>query len=281
MNSSDFPVALVTGANGGIGKVICKELLSSGYRVILSFRKSERAVAFYNSLLQEYGAERIGCLEMDLSSVTSITEAVCVLMEKEQRLDVLVNNAGMLGYNMQVSAEGYEMHNMVNCLGPMLFTRLVKPLMHRGSRVVTTVSLALYYGSIPENFPYPHARFNRFRQYACSKLALTLLCLRLAELWKEEGITVNMADPGIVDTPILKLHKWIDPVADAVFRPFTRTPEKGADTSIFLSSDLSLNGVTGGLYKNKKAGTLPEKITDHPYTDKVWCFLADLYSSVN
>ena len=82
MNSSDFPVALVTGANGGIGKVICKELLSSGYRVILSFRKSERAVAFYNSLLQEYGAERIGCLEMDLSSVTSITEAVCVLMEK-------------------------------------------------------------------------------------------------------------------------------------------------------------------------------------------------------
>lgn len=278
MNSSDFPVALVTGANGGIGKVICKELLSSGYRVILSFRKSERAVAFYNSLLQEYGAERIGCLEMDLSSVTSITEAVCVLMEKEQRLDVLVNNAGMLGYNMQVSAEGYEMHNMVNCLGPMLFTRLVKPLMHRGSRVVTTVSLALYYGSIPENFPYPHARFNRFRQYACSKLALTLLCLRLAELWKEEGITVNMADPGIVDTPILKLHKWIDPVADVLFRPLIRTPEQGAATSLYLATHADLEGVTGGIYKDMTVRNLPERVRSYPQAENVWRFFLYLHS---
>ncbi|HPX80130.1 MAG TPA: SDR family NAD(P)-dependent oxidoreductase [Bacteroidales bacterium] len=278
MNSSDFPVALVTGANGGIGKVICKELLSSGYRVILSFRKSERAVAFYNSLLQEYGAERIGCLEMDLSSVTSITEAVCVLMEKEQRLDVLVNNAGMLGYNMQVSAEGYEMHNMVNCLGPMLFTRMVKPLLQEGSRVVTTVSLALYYGSIPDNFPYPHARFNRFRQYACSKLALTLLCLRLAELWKEEGITVNMADPGIVDTPILKLHKWIDPVADVLFRPLIRTPEQGAATSLYLATHADLEGVTGGIYKDMTVRNLPERVRSYPQAENVWRFFLYLHS---
>ncbi|NLA15349.1 MAG: SDR family NAD(P)-dependent oxidoreductase [Bacteroidales bacterium] len=272
----NIPVALVTGANGGIGKRISRELISNGYRVILSYRRSERALAFYHSLRQEYGTERVDCLEMDLSSVSSIKAAVQLLIEKETRIDVLVNNAGMLGHKPEVSPEGYEMHNMVNCFGPMLFTWLVKPLLHRGSRVVTTVSLVLFYASIPDHFPYPSRKFNRFRQYECSKLALTLLCLCLANKWEEEGITLNMVDPGIVDTPIIKLHKWVDPLADKLFRPFIRSPEKGAATSVFLSCDSSLNGITGTLYKDKKVRYLPERITNHPFADKIWHLLLEL-----
>ena len=145
MKANDFPVALVTGANGGIGRILCTTLIQSGYRVILSFRKSDRSLAFYNQMLQEYGRERVESLEMDLSSVTSIKKATQYLLQKETRLDVLINNAGMLGNKRENTNEGYEMHNMVNCLGPTLFTYMLRPLLKPGSRVVTTVSVVLYY----------------------------------------------------------------------------------------------------------------------------------------
>jgi len=129
MKANDFPVALVTGANGGIGRILCTTLIQSGYRVILSFRKSDRSLAFYNQMLQEYGRERVESLEMDLSSVTSIKKATQYLLQKETRLDVLINNAGMLGKQKGNTNEGYEMHNMVNCLGAHAFTYMLRPLL--------------------------------------------------------------------------------------------------------------------------------------------------------
>ncbi len=278
MKANDFPVALVTGANGGIGRILCTTLIQSGYRVILSFRKSDRSLAFYNQMLQEYGRERVGSLEMDLSSVTSIKKASQHLLEKETRLDVLINNAGMLGHKRENTKEGYEMHNMVNCLGPMLFTYMLRPLLKPGSRVVTTVSVVLNSGSIPEFFPYPPIRYKRFRQYACSKLALTLLCLRLSELWEKDGITVNMVDPGVVDTPIINIHKWIDPLADVLFRPLIRTPEQGAATSLYLATHADLEGVTGGIYKDMTVRNLPERVRSYPQAENVWRFFLYLHS---
>ncbi len=278
MKANDFPVALVTGANGGIGRILCTTLIQSGYRVILSFRKSDRSLAFYNQMLQEYGRERVESLEMDLSSVTSIKKATQYLLQKETRLDVLINNAGMLGNKRENTNEGYEMHNMVNCLGPTLFTYMLRPLLKPGSRVVTTVSVVLYYGSIPDFFPYPPIRYNRFRQYACSKLALTLLCLRLSELCEKDGITVNMVDPGVVDTPIINIHKWIDPLADVLFRPLIRTPEQGAATSLYLATHTALEGVTGGIYKDMTVCNLPERIRSYQQADNVWRFFLDLHS---
>ena len=229
-------------------------------------------------MLQEYGRERVESLEMDLSSVTSIKKASQHLLEKETRLDVLINNAGMLGHKRENTKEGYEMHNMVNCLGPMLFTYMLRPLLKPGSRVVTTVSVVLYSGSIPEFFPYPPIRYNRFRQYACSKLALTLLCLRLSELWEKDGITVNMVDPGVVDTPIINIHKWIDPLADVLFRPLIRTPEQGAATSLYLATHADLEGVTGGIYKDMTVRNLPERVRSYPQAENVWRFFLYLHS---
>ena len=232
-------------------------------------------------MLQAYGRERVESLEMDLSSITSIKRAAQQLLQKETHLNVLINNAGMLGHKRESTEDGYEMHNMVNCLGPTLFTYMLKPLFKPGSRVVTTVSMVLYYGSIPDFFPYPPKRYNRFRQYACSKLALTLLCLRLSELWEKDGITVNMVDPGVVDTPIINIHKWIDPMADVLFRPLIRTPETGAATSLYLATDAALKGRTGEIYKDMTVRNIPERIRSHPQADNVWRFLLDLHFNGN
>lgn len=276
MNSNKNPVALITGANGGMGRVICQQLLLSGYRVILSCRPHGNGRGFCQSLICTYGRERVDLLEMDLSSFDSVRKAAGLLMEKEKRIDVLINNAGMLGWKAEVSEKAYEMHNTVNCLAPMLFTWLVKSILTEESRVVNTVSVMLRFGKIPDFFPYPPEKFNRFERYSCSKLALTLISLRLAELWKEEKIWVNMADPGIVNTPIIKLHKWIDPLTDVLFRPVIRQAPRGASTAVFLAMDPSVNGKTGTLFRDCKPLRLPARISAHTDADRVWSFFITL-----
>lgn len=276
MNSNNLSVALVTGANGGMGREVSVALLRSGFRVIVSCRPGNRGLDYYNLLRQEFGSDRVNYLDMDLSSEVSVRDAALRLLEKESRLDVLVNNAGMLGWKPEVNSQGYEMHNMVNCLGPMMFTWLMKPILGRGSRVVNTVSVMLRLGRIHPHFPYPSNKFNRFNQYACSKLALTLLSLRLAQLWKEDGITVNMADPGIVNTPIIRLHKWIDPLTDVLFRPVIRQAPRGASTSVFLSLDPSVEGITATLFKDCRAVRLSSRVLDNPGSGNLWSFFITL-----
>jgi len=278
MNSNNTPVALVTGANGGMGREITRALLRSGYRVVVSCRPGKRGLDFYNLLSQEFGSDRVDYLDMDLSCEISVRDAARRLLEKEFRLDVLVNNAGMLGWKPEVNKKGYEMHNMVNCLGPMLFTWLLKPILGRGSRIVNTVSVMIRVGRIPPHFPYPPEKFDRFKQYACSKLALTLLSLRLAQLWKEDGITVNMTDPGIVNTPIIRLHKWIDPLTDVFFRPVIRQAPRGAATAIFLSLDPSVEGKTATLFKDCRAVRLSSRVLDDPGGADLWSFFITLLS---
>ena len=276
MNSNKRPVALITGANGGMGRVIAHHLLGSGYRVILSCRPLGNGMHFCKSAVQEFGAGNVDLLEMDLASLDSVKTAVGQLLDRETCIDVLINNVGMLGWEPEVCCGGYEMHNMVNCLGPMYFTWLVRSLLKDGCRVVNTVSVMLRYGKIPVFFPYPPARFNRFERYSCSKLALTLISFRLAALWKEQGISVNMADPGIVNTPIIRLHKWIDPLTDILFRPFIRQAPRGAATSIFLATDPSVEGITGTLFRDNRPVRLPGRITSHPDADRVWSFFINL-----
>ncbi|MFA5301560.1 MAG: SDR family NAD(P)-dependent oxidoreductase [Bacteroidales bacterium] len=276
MNSNNRKIALVTGANGGLGRVISHELIKSGCKVILSCRPGSEGMKFCRSLVGEYGEETVSVLEMDLSSLDSVRQAALILKDREDHLDILINNAGMLGWKPEITSEGYEMHNMVNCLGPVTFTWLIKPLLGKGSRVINTVSVMLRKGRIPVYFPMPPEKFNRFERYACSKLAFTLCSVRMASLWKEEGISVNMVDPGIVNTPIIKMHKWIDPLTDVFFRPIIRQAPRGASTTVFLALDPSVEGISGKLFKDKKPVRLPSGLSAIQSLDSVWSFFITL-----
>jgi retinol dehydrogenase 12 len=276
MNSNNRKVALVTGANGGLGRVISHELIKSGCKVILSCRPGSEGMKYCRSLVREYGEETVSVLEMNLSSLDSVRQAARILKDREDHLDILINNAGMLGWKPEITPEGYEMHNVVNCLGPVTFTWLIKPLLGKGSRVINTVSVMLRRGRIPDYFPMPPGKFNRFERYACSKLAFTLCSIRMASLWDDEGIRVNMVDPGIVNTPIIKLHKWVDPLADVLFRPIIRQAPRGASTTVFLALDPSVEGISGKLFKDKKPVRLPAGLSAMQSLDSVWSFFITL-----
>lgn len=257
-------LAVVTGANGGMGSEICKCLLSAGYRVVAVCKPQNGGPEFVQQMNSQYPlpvGEAVRLLEMDLADFDQVRKAAATLNQWAEPIDLLLNNAGMLGWKPQISAQGYEMHYAVNCLSPILFTRLLKPLLHNGSRVINTISCTVWIGKIPYNFPQPSKRFNRFVRYSDSKYALLQYSLRLAKEWAPEGITVNMADPGIVNTPIIAMHNWIDPLTDLFFRPFIRQAPKGASTAVFLALDPSVAHTTGGMYANSRQKLLSKRMT--------------------
>ncbi len=276
MNSVNRRVALVTGANGGIGREICEALLSAGCYVIFSCRSREKSISVFNGLCGKFGDDRLEMLVMDLSSLSSVTEVAAALVSRGIAIDILINNAGMLGWKPQVTAQGYEMHYAVNCLHPIFFTWLLKPLLHKGSRVVNTASCTVYLGTVPNKFPLPPGRFARIKRYSDSKYALLLLSLKLARIWESDGITVNVSDPGIVNTPIITMHKWFDPLTDVLFRPVIRQAPEGAATTVFLALDPSVGEKTAGFYANKQSRRLPSRVAGKRDADRLWSFFLTL-----
>ncbi len=276
MNSVNRRVALVTGANGGMGREICDALLTAGCFVFFCCRSREKSLPVYNGLCEKFGEDRLEMLVMDLSSLSSVTKVASALVARGKPIDILINNAGMLGWKPQVTDQGFEMHYAVNCLHTIFFTWLLKPLLHKGSRVVNTASCTVYVGTVPKKFPFPPGRYDRIKRYSDSKYALLVLSLKLAGLWEADGITVNVSDPGIVNTPIITMHKWFDPLTDLLFRPVIRQAPEGAATTVFLALDSSVEGKTAGFYANKRCKKLPSRMAGKNDTDRLWSFFLTL-----
>jgi NAD(P)-dependent dehydrogenase (short-subunit alcohol dehydrogenase family) len=110
----------------------------------------------------------------------------------------------------------------------------------------------------------------RIWPYSNSKLAITLFTMELARRVKKLGITVNAVDPGIVNTGIIRMQMFFDPLTDLVFRPIIRTPLQGADTAIHLLLDNDVQGQTGTFNRSRKIINLGKKYTEHPKMQELW-----------
>jgi NAD(P)-dependent dehydrogenase (short-subunit alcohol dehydrogenase family) len=245
--------AIVTGANGSMGEEITRALAKQNFRVVMACKRRQEAVVLCEKIREETRNPNVEFIHLDLSSFDSIKQFVSDFSSKYQELNVLGNNAGVLCRHPAETAEKAEETIGVNYLGHYLLTELLFPYMQNGTRIVNMVSLTYKYGEIDDDFfsikKYP---FNRFKFYADSKLALVHAALEWAEKWAEKGITVNCADPGIVSTNIIRMgNAALDFAADIFYRPFIRTPLKGADTFIYLATNEAVKDVTGTLFKNR------------------------------
>ena len=171
------------------------------------------------------------------------------------------------------TVDGLERTVSVNYVGPYLLTRLLLPLMQKGSRIVNMASLVYRFGHLdfPEFFEEGRkGSFWRIPVYNNTKLAITLFTLDLARRLKDQGITVNAVDPGIVSTGIIRMQMFFDPITDLVFRPFIRTPRQGADTAIHLLLDEDKATQTGTFNRSNKIVKLGEKYEHHRQMDELW-----------
>lgn len=265
-------LAIITGADGGMGTEITRAVAQAGYHVIMLcytlFKGEERK----NQLILETGNEEIEVRQVDLSSMSSVTNVADDLLGRGKHIDLLMNNAGTMSTGLMQTEDGLEHTVAVNYVAPYLFTLKLLPLMGRGTRIVNMISCTYSVGKITSEFftRGKKGSFWRIPVYSNTKLALWLFTRELSERLKEDGITVNAADPGIVSTNIIRMDMWFDPLTDSFFRPCIRTPREGASTAVSLLLDEKWEGVTGQMFASCKLKKVKDKFMNHPQQKQLW-----------
>ena len=266
-------LAVITGADGGMGMEITCAVATAGYKVIMACRDPEIAEEKRQLIMRETGNIALEIVPVNLASLSSTASFANELLQRGEAITLLMNNAGTMETRRCITEDGLERTVSVNYVAPYLLTRKLLPLMGEGSRIVNMVSCTYAIGKL--DFPDFFLRgkkgaFWRIPIYSNTKLALTLFTIALSEKVKEKGIVVNAADPGIVSTPIITMHMWFDPLTDIFFRPFIRTPRQGAATAISLLLDEDAGKRTGTLNVSCHPKQLSEKFFHHVQMKELW-----------
>ena len=266
-------LAVITGADGGMGMEITRAVATAGYKVIMACRDPEIAEEKRQLIMRETGNIALEIVPVNLASLSSTASFANELLQRGEAITLLMNNAGTMETRRCITEDGLERTVSVNYVAPYLLTRKLLPLMGEGSRIVNMVSCTYAIGKL--DFPDFFLRgkkgaFWRIPIYSNTKLALTLFTIALSEKVKEKGIVVNAADPGIVSTPIITMHMWFDPLTDIFFRPFIRTPRQGAATAISLLLDEDAGKRTGTLNVSCHPKQLSEKFFHHVQMKELW-----------
>ncbi|MGM9688551.1 MAG: SDR family NAD(P)-dependent oxidoreductase [Alloprevotella sp.] len=267
------PLAIVTGADGGMGSEITRALALAGYRVVMACHDLERAARKQQLIRAETGNPDIEVRPIDLASLASVKAFARQLIAEGQPIARLMNNAGTMETARHTTEDGLERTVSVNYVGPYLLTRLLLPLMERGCRVVNMVSCTYAIGRLdfPDFFTHGcRGSFWRIPIYSNTKLALTLFTLDLAQRMEQRGIVVHAADPGIVSTDIIRMQMWFDPLTDIFFRPCIRTPRQGAATAINLLLSEEAGSCTGTFNASCRRKRLSDKYLHHPKMQELW-----------
>lgn len=266
-------LAVITGADGGMGMEITRAVAAAGYKVIMACRDPEIAEEKRQLIMRETGNIALEIVPVNLASLSSTASFANELLQRGEVITLLMNNAGTMETRRCITEDGLERTVSVNYVAPYLLTRKLLPLMGEGSRIVNMVSCTYAIGKL--DFPDFFLRgkkgaFWRIPIYSNTKLALTLFTIALSKKVKEKGIIVNAADPGIVSTKIITMHMWFDPLTDIFFRPFIRTPCQGAATAISLLLDEDAGKRTGTLNVSCHPKQLSEKFFHHVQMKELW-----------
>lgn len=220
------PVVL-TGATGGIGHEIASELARTGIDMILPCRNETKFHALEQTLKAINPAVSLQFIPLDLNRADSVREAAAML--KDTPLAGVLNNAGIMCRSFTLSPDGPETTLNVNYFNTRLLNELLLEQVKPGGALVFTTSLTRLFG-VKKNLPetVTAATFSQLGTYALSKKLLTRYAMELAPRAKARGVKVNLCDPGVVDTGIIAMDRWFDPLADIFFRPFIRSAANGA-----------------------------------------------------
>ena len=203
---------LITGANTGIGLATAETLIKDGHHVILACRNPEKAKVAQQHLLS-FGTGQVDTVQLDLNSLEQINQTANEIIAKYEKIDVLVNNEGMMTPNLEATVDGYEKQFGVNYLGPFLWTMKLLPLVKKAEqgRIIHLSSMMHVLGSIkPASFKADQiGKYNGVLSYGNSKLANLLFSNALAQQLKGTQVTSNALHPGGVDSEIYReLPKW-------------------------------------------------------------------------
>ncbi|XP_034050382.1 retinol dehydrogenase 13-like [Thalassophryne amazonica] len=252
----DGKTVVITGANTGIGKETARALAKRGGRIIMACRDMEKCEAAAKEIRGSTLNPHVYASHLDLASLKSVRQFAERIKEKEQRVDILINNAGVMRCPVGKTEDGFDMQFGVNHLGHFLLTNLLLDKLKASapSRVINLASLAHIAGEIDfRDLNWENKKFDTKQAYCQSKLANVLFTRELARRLEGTRVTVNAVHPGIVATNLgrhtgLHQSQFSSFVLSPFFSMLVKSPELGAQPSIFLAIAEELEGITGRYY---------------------------------
>jgi retinol dehydrogenase 12 len=269
---------IVTGANSGIGEVTTRELARMGADVVMICRSEDKARAAVARIKEEVPDAKLEVLLADMSSLAAVRKVAAEFLASHDKLDVLVNNAGIYLPKRFESVDGFEMTFATNHLGPFLLTNLLLDVLAAtgGARVVNVSSEGHRQGRLNFDDLQAEKRFNGIRVYCTSKLLNVYFSNELARRAAERGITSNSLHPGAIASGFAQdepgAFKWLMKLGS----PFLISPEKGAQTQIYLASSPDVADVTGEYYAKSRAKRPAGRSLDADAGVRLWDVSAEL-----
>ena len=247
------PLYIITGATGAMGKVIAKRIAAQGKPLILACRELDKGEKLASELKEKTLNADIHAMHLDLSSFARVKAFVTELTELHRPVAALINNSAVLPRRRKTSVDGFEYTIQVNFLSTVLLSMMVVPLFsENGGRIVMTTSLMRNFTSLPYEFPAVN-NFVPLTTFAQSKLALTLFSIYMSTTLRTRHVTVNCADPGIINAGMLTISHWIDTIRDHVGQTLIHNPEDGAIAVMrALVKGLDRQVKTSSLLKNRE-----------------------------
>lgn len=269
-------IAVVTGANSGMGMATTKALLNEGATVIMLCRDEKRGTEAYQKMIQD-GNSRTYLILCDLGDYDSIRAFAREVKERFGRLDILVNNAGFISLDRQETKEGLERQFGINHIGHFLLTTELIDIMPPGARIVNVASGAHKTGKIHFDDINLHKGFNVVKAYSQSKLANVLFTRELSRRVASRDITVNCCHPGAVATNMgINRETGFGKTITGLLKPFFLTPEQGARTAVFLATDESVKDITGEYFYKCKIAKSSKRSKDMELAKKLYELSEDL-----
>lgn len=269
-------IAVVTGANSGMGMAAVKALADMGAKVLMLCRSEKRGNEALGKLL-EVAERKLELLLCDLGDYESIRKCADFIEEKYGKVDILINNAGFIALDHQFTKEGIESQFGINHVGHFLLTMKLLPFMPEGGRIVNVASGAHKTGKIHFEDISLTKGFNVVKAYSQSKLANVLFTRELARRLEPKKITVNCCHPGAVATNMgVNRETGFGKTITGILKPFFQTPEQGASTAIFLATDDSVADITGEYFYKCKIAKSSKASKDMKLAEKLFAFTENL-----
>ncbi len=247
----DGKTVVLTGPTSGLGLAAACEFSRLGAKLVLIGRDHQRLQAARDTVLDFSGADAatIDFFEAELSLLSEVSRVADEILAAYPSVDVLVNNAGVLPLQREVTAEGHELTLAVNCLAPVLLMRRLLPALSAGSRVINVASGGMYLSGVNLADIESEHGFEGAKAYAQAKRALVTLTEMYACEWKSLGIDCNSMHPGWASTP--GVAKSL-PAFNKALASRLRDARMGADTVVWLAASEELRGQTGDFWFDRE-----------------------------
>ncbi|PWA00948.1 hypothetical protein BB558_002972 [Smittium angustum] len=278
-NDKERRVAIVTGANSGIGYETAKALMLTGHQVVMACRNETLAKEAMENLEKETGLKNCEFIPLDLSSISSCKKFATEFKKKHNKLHLLINNAGIMACPYMTTKDGIEMQFGTNHVGHFVITTELLDTIKASApaRIINLSSMAHVSGDFDKEKILDESKYQKVGNYGISKLANIMFTNSLAKKLEGTGVTANSVHPGTVYT---KLQRHIPGYSSSIQQSVTRalflSPTAGSLTTLRLALSDKVEGVTGKYFMREYEAATLGQATNQEKCDELWEFTEEL-----